>query len=63
MSPRVQISLLARSHSVFLKMCGLGHKPLRDVMNSDMVQRRAIKMLAGKESLLFEDELKRKTKQ
>ena len=32
-------------------------------MNLDTVRRRAIKMLAGKESLLFEDELKRKTKQ
>ena len=63
MSPRVQTSLLARTHSVFLKVCGFGHKPLGDVMNLDTVQRRAIKMLAGKESLLFEDELKRKTKQ
>ena len=32
-------------------------------MNLDTVQRRAIKMLTGKESLLFEDELNRKTKQ
>ena len=32
-------------------------------MNLDTVQRIAIKKLAGKESLLFEDELKRKTKQ
>jgi len=48
---------------VFLKVCSFGHKPLGDVMNLDTVRRRAIKMLAGKESLLFEDELKRKTKQ
>ena len=60
LSPMAQTSLLAWRHGLLLKECRFGHKPARlmgDIMNLDMVQRSAMKMLKGKESLLFEDRL------